>query len=407
MRQNINSEEREQEGGSSQNLRPSTGAGRPILSRREALVTGALCVSPLLFRSEAASSDSFALPGPFRGRVVEVSHAQVIQGPDIVAGALREMMRQGMMRLTGEKNETAAWRRFFGPNDVVGIKGSPVGKPDAIAHPETLAEVVRGLRLAGVRPQNIVVFERNDTDLRSSGYRNILPLGGRIASGSPASSEVQLRTEGYPGTTVTGYDEKVFVEFPRLGPGADAQNPAHRRSHLLRVVSRDVTKIVNVCALKDHAAAGLTMALKNLSHGCFNNVWRTHTDPASPWVDEYIPSAVSLPAIRQKVVLNLCDALWGVYDGGPGNWNPHFRSWAYRTLLFATDPVALDRIGWNILDTQRRSIGLPPLAKCGTKAENPGHEAFARRQPEHVTKAGQNGLGESNLNRIAHLRIKI
>src|SRR5687768_7589631 len=146
---------------------------RPVVSRREALLAGTLCLPPLLVGIQAASSEQFTLPGPFRGRVVEVSHARVVNGTRVVQGALREMMTQGLLRLTGERSETAAWRRFFGPDDVVGIKGSPVGKPHAIAHPETLAEVIRGLRLAGVKPQNIVVFERYDTDLRSSGYKNI------------------------------------------------------------------------------------------------------------------------------------------------------------------------------------------------------------------------------------------
>ncbi len=379
----------------------------PLLSRREALLTGAACLPPLLSGIGASASETFALPGAFRGRVVEVSHAQIVKEAKIVPDALREMMTKGMMRLTGEHSEIGAWRHFFGKDDIVGIKGCPVGIPDAIAHPETLTEVIRGLMLAGVHPKNIIVFERNETDLKRGGYTSILPEGARNASGSPASLEIQLRTEGYPGTTVSGYDEKVFVDFPRLGPGADANNPAHRRSCLLKVASQDVTKVVNVCSLKDHAASGVTMALKNMSHGFTNNTWRTHVDPASPWTDLYIPAVVGLPTVRKKVALHICDALWGVYDGGPGNWNPHFRSWQYGAILFATDPVALDRIGWNILDQKRRAMGLPCLAETGTQAENPGHETFARRQPHHILRAGEKGLGESRLDHITHLRVKL
>jgi hypothetical protein len=376
------------------------------LSRREALLAAALCVVPALTEADTpTSTPRYALPGPFRGRVVEVFHARVLNGNRIVRGALREMMAQGLMRLTGERSETGAWRRFFGPDDVVGIKGCPVGRPHAIAHAETLSEVIRGLTLAGVRPQNIVVFERYDNELRLGGYHNILPPGARFASGSPAYDETQLRTAGYSGTTIRGYDENAFVELPRVVPGANSQKSAHRRSHLLQVVSREVTKVINVCALKDHTASGLTMALKNMSHGFVNNVRRSHA--GSNWTETFIPAIVSLPAIREKVVLHLCDALWGVYDGGPGHWNPNFRSWAYRSFLLATDPVAMDRIGWNILDRKRRSAGLPPIADCGTGAENPGHEEFTHRQPGHVLRAGRKGLGEANLDRIAHVRLKL
>lgn len=384
---------------------PQAERALPVLSRRETLLSAAACLLPTLSEAETSAPARYTLPGPFRGRVVEVSHARVLNGSLIARGALRDMMAQGLMRLTGEKSETAAWRRFIEPEDVVGIKGCPVGRPHAIAHAETLSEVMRGLMLAGVQPQNILIFERYDNELRAGGYHKILPPGARIASGSPYYDDIQLRTAGYSGTTIRGYDTKTFVAFPRRVPGADAKNPAHLRSHLLQVVSHEVNKVINVCALKDHTAAGLTIALKNMSHGFVNNVRRSHA--GSNTTGDFIPTVVCMPAIREKVVLHICDALWGVYDGGPGAWNPNFRSWAYRSLLFATDPVAMDRIGWTILDRKRRSAGLPPIADCGKRAENPGHEEFAHRQPDHVLRAGRKGLGEANLDRITRLSIKL
>ena len=44
------------------------------------------------------------------------------------------MMTRGLCELTGEKEETAAWKRFFAPGDTVGIKVSPVGQPRSISH---------------------------------------------------------------------------------------------------------------------------------------------------------------------------------------------------------------------------------------------------------------------------------
>src|SRR5262249_28047309 len=158
----------------------------------------------------------------------------------------------------------------------------------------------------------------------------------------------------------------------------DPNVAVNRRSHLSNIVSLQVTKVVNVAALKDHASAGITMALKNMSHGFSNNVSRSHLDADSNWCDTFIPTVVSMKKIRQKVVLHIGDGLIGTYDGGPGIWNPHFRTWDYRSLFFATDPVAMDRIGWTVLDAKRASVGLPPLAETGKKAQNPGFEAFAK-----------------------------
>ncbi len=51
-------------------------------------------------------------------------------------------------------------------------------------------------------------------------------------------------------------------------------NPAARRSQVARFMTQEVKKLINLPALKDHQSAGVTLALKNLSHGLVNNVSR-------------------------------------------------------------------------------------------------------------------------------------
>ncbi|MCC7341707.1 MAG: hypothetical protein IT170_11525, partial [Bryobacterales bacterium] len=63
---------------------------------------------------------------------------------------------------------------------------------------------------------------------------------------------------------------------------------------------------------------------------------------------------------------------------------------------FSTDPVAMDRIGWEELDAQRTIMGMPPLAEA-PKDEDSG---FIRMQPEHVTIAGALGLGVDDMSKI-------
>jgi uncharacterized protein (DUF362 family) len=193
----------------------------------------------------------------------------------------------------------------------------------------------------------------------------------------------------------------------RTNPNVDAKEDANRRSHLIDVVSRQVDKVVNVPVLKDHASAGVTMCLKNLSHGCTNNVARSHANKSLNWCDSFIPTVVALDKIRQKVVLHIGDGLIGTYGGGPGNWNPHFRTWEYRSLFFATDPVAMDRIGWQILDEKRAKEGLPALAETGITLKNPGSESFDQRQPQHVLLAAAAGLGEADLKKIKRRKIAL
>lgn len=49
-----------------------------------------------------------------------------------------------------------------------------------------------------------------------------------------------------------------------------------------------------------------------------------------------------MPVIRDKAVLQVLDGIKGLYHGGPSA-RPQF-VWEHRTMYFATDPVALDRI---------------------------------------------------------------
>jgi hypothetical protein len=138
----------------------------------------------------------------------------------------------------------------------------------------------------------------------------------------------------------------------------------------------------------------VTLALKTLSHGFVNNVARSHSTKTLNACGAFIPAVVSLPVIRNKAVLNIMDGIKGVYDGGPAA-RPQF-VWEHRTMYFATDPVALDRIGWDVIDAKRVSAGMKPLAE----APPDQYSTFVRRQPEHVEIAGALGLGEYDRKKI-------
>jgi hypothetical protein len=370
------------------------------LTRREAVTAAAALLLPHpLWAEDEKKAAPLALPGPYRGRVIEVLHPGSVVEGKVRREAVRGMMQRGLVALTGAPDEAAAWKRFFGPGDVVGIKVCPVGRPRSISQPETVLEVIRGLNLAGVPNRDIILFNRYENELMACGYDRYLPQGVRIRYASSDYDRFQ--------TDIRGYDPQAFAEMPRVHPGLAPDEPRNRRSYLCQIVSQQVNKVVNLCVLKDHASAGITMALKNLSHGLVNNVSRSHSSHSDNWCDTFIPTVVRMTPIRQKVVLHIGDGLIATYDGGPGSWNPHFRTWEYRSLFFATDPVAMDRVGWAILDRKRAAEGLPPLAKTGIRAENPGFEQFDHRQPEHVLLAAKMGLGEADLNKIEHRKIRL
>src|SRR5262245_20707361 len=107
-----------------------------------------------------ADASKLAIPGPYRGRVVAVESPDVIVAGAYQPQTVQSMMRRGMMDLTGAERWADAWRRFFEPGDVVGIKVIPVGQPRVISDATVVQEIIAGLEAAGVKRRDIVVYDR-------------------------------------------------------------------------------------------------------------------------------------------------------------------------------------------------------------------------------------------------------
>jgi len=191
---------------------------------------------------------------------------------------------------------------------------------------------------------------------------------------------------------VTGYDPDTFVTMELIGAGEDPKDERVRRSHLGLLVTRRVNKIVMLPVLKDHGSAGVTGALKNMSHGLVNNVCRSHSTPDTNVCNQFIPQVASHPVIRQKCVLQIMDGVKGVYQGGPAANKPEW-TWENNALFFATDPVAMDHVAWRIVDAKRKEKGLAPVGSVGKLGKDADREGFDVRQPQHIRLASHLGLG--------------
>jgi len=92
--------------------------------------------------------------------------------------------------------------------------------------------------------------------------------------------------------------------------------------------------------------------MKNLSYGAITNTGRLHEKLWS----ETVAEVCAFPPLRDKVVLNVVDGIKGCFNGGPGAVPQFFTN--YNTILIGTDPVAVDRIGLNIVTKKRIEEGL-------------------------------------------------
>jgi uncharacterized protein (DUF362 family) len=343
--------------------------------------------------AQPAARTKLAMPGPFRGRVVAVGNPNSIVNGVYQAPAIGSMIERGMTNLTGTPDSTSAWKTFFEPGDVVGIKVNPVGQPHVISDASVVRSIIAGLESAGVKRRDIVVYDRYRDQFFQAGFDKWLPEGVRTSSAAPKYDEIQL--DMYANTAgVGGYDPDHYMDMALVRPDQSPDNLHARRSYAAKFITREVNKLVNLALLKDHQSAGVTLALKNLSHGLVNNVSRSHSTKSLNACGAFIPAVCSMPVIRNKAVLHIMDGVKALYHGGPSA-RPQF-VWEHKTMYFATDPVALDHVGWRAIDERRLKVGRLKLAD-----ELPDQfSTFVRKQPEHVELAGALGLGEWEWSKI-------
>ena len=150
-----------------------------------------------------------------------------------------------------------------------------------------------------------------------------------------------------------------------------------------RILTEEADSLINVGLLKDHGLAGVSIALKNISHGVISHPDNFHDNSCDP----FIAAINSIPVIKDKIKLHICNGIVGLYEGGPMPQKRH--TWNDNRIILSRDPVALDTIGMNIIEGKRKEKNLRSL--------------FNRPNlPVHIETAAKYGLGVCDLNLINH-----
>lgn len=302
-----------------------------------------------------------------KGRVVSVKSNGIMQSGKLEPDVVRKMVNEGMFALTGKKKTADAWRTLFTPDDVVGIKINPLGGVKLTTKPEVVNAIIAGLIAAGVKENNIIIWDRFSYHLIQAGY----PL-------NKGSSGVRC----YGTEPTAGYDKGVFYES--FDDDFNQREEDGARSLFSSIVTKQVTAIINVPVLKDHGIAGVTLCLKNLGFGAINNTKRFHPSPY--FCDPASAEVCAHPALRNKVRLHVADALQACFDGGPAGMKA-WTMWNEEQLLFGTDPVAMDRIGLELVDKKRKEHDLPSVfqkAKHIATGERFGLGIFEKSSIEQI-----------------------
>jgi uncharacterized protein (DUF362 family) len=290
-------------------------------------------------------------------KVISAQDSTVFQGDTIQQEVVTRMINTGITKLLDMSDAKAAWKALFKSRDIVGLKVNCLAGRGLSTRPEVAYGIVEGLKLAGIREGNIVIWDKANRDLKRGGYQINTGRRGIKCFGTDA-----LRN---------GYEARPSIAG-QVG------------SLFSTILSKHCTAIVNVPILKDHDLSGVSISLKNF-YGAIHNPNKYHQNNCNP----YIADLNTHPYIKEKVRLTICDALIPQYHGGP-SFKPQW-TWKFGAILMSLDPVALDAVGADILEKKRYEHGMNSFREV-------------ERHPEYIHTAAGYGLGVDDLSQIEIIR---
>ncbi len=326
---------------------------------------------------------SISMPGKFPGKVIKVLNPRSVVNDEPVEAEAYKMLKVSMLELTGEKSLKNAWRVFVRPGEKIGLKVNPVAGKLLYTSHAVVKSVVKQLTESGIDKKDIIIWDRRDMELKDTGFTSENYPGIKITgtemkdeNGSFYDKDGKLYGERnidkkwyFRADVESEYDSETMPYMINTG----------KYSYFSKIVTQEVDKIINIPILKN-AGSSVTNAMKNLAFGSVSNTGRLHTDL---W-NETCAQVCAFAPVRDKVVLNITDGLRGCFNGGPGA-NPQFIC-NYNILMVSSDPVATDRIAYDIIAEKRIAEGIQ-------KTANPDSVTFLKM-------ASELGLGVYQIEKI-------
>jgi uncharacterized protein (DUF362 family) len=236
------------------------------------------------------------------------------------------LLDQAMQGLFQSADPGRIWEKLVRPGQLIGVKVNTLGGRGLSTNVQLVEAICARLQEAGIRPQDIVIWDRDSTELERAGFP--------IRTGS---RQVQCF-----GTDRVGFETELAT-FGSIG------------SQLSKILTQRCDVLINVPVLKDHDGAGVSIALKNM-YGAIHNPNKYHPNGCNP----YVADVNMLEELRAKLRLHICDATTACFEGGPA-FKPEL-AWRPNALIVSEDPVALDQVGWQMIERKRADQGLKTLA---------------------------------------------
>jgi len=320
------------------------------IKRRDFIKQAASGIGSVLLAKSLRSNVSLAQTPSDMSRVVVVKHPGATDSTKVINSTnVQAMVDESIKQLTDNPSVVEAWASIlpnFKKEHIIAIKVNPLGMM-LPTHPEIVNAITIGLTSAGAHENNIIIYDRTNSELNASGY---------------------IHNTSNVGVRCFGTDEE--------GWGYDWNNPVDilgQKRALSTIVTR-CDHLINVPVLKVHLDwYGVTLSLKN-HYGSVDSPQLLHDNFA-----EACAILNSQKNIKDKTRLVIIDALFGCWGSNPSTWVIDFTP---NSLIVSKDPVSADYVGTKMLNEERAK-----------------HDQPQRRVPL-LEKAAQMGLGINDPQKI-------
>lgn len=324
---------------------------------RAATVLGLGCF--LLWEACSASDTPASAPAtpPPRASVVAVQDSAATAHFTPNADVVRRMVDRGIAAFSGKPTATEGWKALLRSTDTLGFKVTSGPGDVSGTRPAVVRGLVESLRAAGHPPERIVIWDKRSSDLRNAGwYRIAEELGVRCQASEDS---------GWDPDSEKGYEKSVLgrlvagdLEFSRKDqPGVG------RRSHISRLLTQDLNRIIPVAPVLNHNVAGVNGDLLGLAFASVDNTLRFVNNPGL--YAEVVPEICALDDVFPKIAFCVSDALICQYRGE--DTTRLHNAVALNELRFSKDPVALDILA--IADIEQARGPIPESPETRVRAD--------------------------------------
>jgi len=164
-----------------------------------------------------------------KSRVVSTAADDMLIGQKYNPEAVHRAFSAGLKELTGESSLEHAWSSLFSADDVVGIKINCLGAPKISSSLASINEVVAGLKSAGVKDNDIIIWDRMDREFKGTGLEiNKGAEGVRVRGTSTQWEGVVPWVEGYDKDVYLSLEDGTLKKFRELVNQKFTEKGTHR-----------------------------------------------------------------------------------------------------------------------------------------------------------------------------------